>query len=305
MQKTFILASLALLLLIGCGRSPYAIDKAAHDAQISEWKAKRLTRLTSETGWLTLCGLSWLKEGANAMGSDSTNAIVLPAGTAPAHAGTLTLSGGVVTLEALPGVTMTINDSVITRATLLSDADPAVDPTVVTIGRLTIQIIKRADQLGVRVKNKDNPARVHFAGLDYFPVDLKWRVVAKFEPYVPPRVLKTPTQVNTVQEDSCPGALAFEIDGKTYRLDAVIEKGAEDRFFLMFGDATNGHETYGVGRQLYSALPDSLGNVVLDFNQAYNWPCVFTIYATCPIPPRQNVLPIRVEAGEKMYAGHE
>lgn len=296
------LLAAALMLAAGCQRSPYAIDRETHDGEIAAWKETRLTRLKSETGWLTLCGLFWLKEGKNTMGSDSANAIVFPAGSSPASAGSITLEKGVLRLEAAPGAEMRYHDSVVTSMILRPDQSD--DPTVISLARLTFQIIKRGDQLGVRVKNKDNPARLEFKGLDYFPADLKWRVVARFEPYVPPRILKIPTMINTVEENACPGALAFEIDGTTHRLDAVIEAGAEDRLFIMFGDATNGRETYGVGRQLYAALPDSAGNVVLDFNIAYNWPCVFTVYATCPIPPRQNVLPIRVDAGEKMYTGH-
>ena len=288
----------------GCRQSPYPVDRESHNREIAEWKTTRLERLKSETGWLTLCGLVWLKEGENTIGSDSSNAVVFPAGTSPARAGSLVLERGVVRLTVLPGVKMLLNDSAVSSVAMQSDERPDVGPTVITIGRFTFQVIKRVDQFGVRIKNKDNPARLKFSGLEYFPVDLKWRVVAKFEPYVPPKILRIPTMINTVEDNSCPGALAFEIDGKSYRIDAVIEAGAEDRLFLMFGDATNGKETYGVGRQLYTSLPDSNAAVVIDFNRAYNWPCVFTVYATCPIPPRQNVLPIRVEAGEKMYAGH-
>lgn len=286
----------------GCQRSPYAIDKATHDKELADWKQKRLARLTSETGWLTLVGLFWLKEGENTMGSDSSNAIIFPAGTAPAVAGSLILEKGIIRLAARPGVEMRSGDSVVTSAIMHTDADT--DQTVITLGRLTFQIIKRVDQLGVRVKYKDSPVRTAFTGLEYFPVDLKWRVVAKFEPYIPAKALKIPTMINTVETDSSPGALVFDIDGKTYRIDAVIEQGSDDQLFIMYGDATNGKETYGPGRQLYTRLPDSTNTVVLDFNKGYNWPCVFTVYATCPIPPRQNVLPIRVEAGEKMYTGH-
>jgi uncharacterized protein (DUF1684 family) len=300
-----LLALLLGLSIAGCGRSPNGIDKAAHDAEIASWKKTRLERLTRENGWLTLCGLFWLKEGVNTVGADSASAVILPARKAPANAGTLTLDSGVVRLEALPGAGMRVNDSAVASLVLRSDADPAAGPTIVELGRLTFQIIKRAGQFGVRVRDNDNPARTGFKGLEYFPVDLKWRVVARFEPYVPPKLLKIPTMINTVEEDSCPGALVFELDGTEHRLDAVIEAGSEEKFFLMFGDATNGKETYGVGRQLYTDLPDSAGHVVVDFNKAYNWPCVFTVYATCPIPPRQNVLPVRIEAGEKMYGEHE
>ena len=298
------LSCLSFLLLAapGCQRSPYLIDKPTHDRQMAEWKQARLTRLTSETGWLTLVGLFWLKEGENTMGADSSNAIIFPPGTSPGSAGSLFLEKGVIRLQARPGVAMRSNDSAVSAIVMHTDADQEL--TVVELGRLTFQIIKRVDQFGVRVKYKDSPVRTRFKGLDYFPVDLKWRVVAKFEPYTPAKILKIPTMINTVEEDSCPGALVFAIDGVTYRLDAVIEQGTEDKLFIMLGDATNGKETYGPGRQLYTSLPDSANNVVVDFNTAYNWPCVFTVYATCPIPPRQNVLPIRIEAGEKMYSGH-
>ncbi|MBI3765042.1 MAG: DUF1684 domain-containing protein, partial [Ignavibacteriales bacterium] len=152
-------------------------------------------------------------------------------------------------------------------------------------------------------KDKENPARVNFKGLEYFPIDPKWRVEAKFEPYNPPKKIPIASVIGTVENDSCPGALVFNVDEKPCRLDAVMEVGTDDQLFIMFSDETSGKETYGMGRQLYASLPDKENRVILDFNKAYNWPCVFTEYATCPIPPRQNHLPIRVEAGEKMYKG--
>jgi len=289
-------------LLVSCSRPGGGVDAAAHAKEIEEWKAGRLKRLTSETGWLTLCGLFWLREGENGFGSDSSNVIILPKGKAPAFCGSLRLDHGSVTMQAKPGVEIRLNDSLVTSARLLSDAEG--DPTTLTIGTLRFYVIKRVDQLGVRVKDKENPARLNFKGLEYFPVDPSWRFEATFKPYVPPKVMKIATMINTVEEDSCPGALVFTRDGKEYQLDAVIEKGAENQFFLMFSDETSGKETYAVGRQLYTALPDHEQKVVLDFNKAYNWPCVFTEFATCPIPPRQNHLPTRVEAGEKMYRYH-
>jgi uncharacterized protein (DUF1684 family) len=191
----------------------------------------------------------------------------------------------------------------VTSLVLHSDREGLGEPTILRLGTLSFYVIERGKQLAVRVKDRDNPARLNFKGLEYFPVDQKWRVEAKFEPYDPPRLIPIPTVINTVEYDSCPGALAFSLEGKTHRLDAVIERGSEDKLFIMFSDETNGKETYSLGRQLYTALPDSNNNVILDFNKAYNWPCVFTEYATCPIPPKQNRLAVRIEAGEKMYAG--
>jgi len=294
-----------LIAIGGCTKQETSVENEAHRKEIEQWKEKRLTRLTSETGWLTLCGLFWLKDGENTIGSDSSNRIILPAGKAPKSVGSLWLEKGVIHFKAQPGVEIKHKDSLVTSIVMRSDEAGSADATILNIGTVSFYVIKRGDELGVRVKDKENPSRLNFKGLDYFPIDSKWRIQSKFEPYIPPKILKIPSQVGTVENDSCPGALAFELNGKQYRIDAIIEKGSEGELFIMFTDETNGKETYQVGRQLYTALPDSNNNVTIDFNKAYNWPCVFTVFATCPIPPRQNHLPISVEAGEKMYAGAE
>jgi uncharacterized protein (DUF1684 family) len=293
----------ALLFTSGCGKPTGRLDMNAYREEISKWKARRLAGLTRDDGWLTLCGFFWLKEGKNRFGSDSSNQIVFPKGKAPRVAGSLWLENGVVRVQVLKGVKITSKGQPVTSMVLLSDEDGLKDPTVLDLGTLSFYLIMRGGQLAVRVKDKENPARLNFKGLEYFPVDPRWRFEATFEPYKPPKILQIATAINTVESDSCPGALAFELDGKTYRLDAVIERGAENRLFVMFEDSTNAKETYALGRQLYTEMPDSDRRVILDFNKAYNWPCVFTEYATCPIPPKQNHLPFRVEAGEKMYAG--
>jgi uncharacterized protein (DUF1684 family) len=292
-----------LMLFFGCHRSPEPIDVAQYTQEIDEWKQRRLSRLTREDGWLTLVGLFWLKEGDNTVGADSTNAVVLPAGNAPDRIGSLRLERGTVRFTSQRNAKVMHRDSVVNTLVLASDAE-AGGPTVLKVGTVMFYVIKRGDQYAVRVKDSESPARLHFAGLEYFPVDLKWRVEARLEPYIPPKKLDIPTQVGTIEEYECPGALVFQIEGKTYRIDPVIEQGAEDQLFIMLADETNGNETYAVGRQMYTPLPDSGDRVILDFNKAFNWPCVFTEYATCPIPPPQNRLPVRIEAGEKMYRGH-
>ncbi len=307
MKTTHILFASALLSLIiavaGCSRQRQEIDPIAYQKEIDSWKQNRLKRLTREDGWLTLCGLFWLKEGENKFGTDSSNSIIFPAGKSPKVAGSIQLDKGSFRLVVRKGTEVKVNDSLVTTMSLRCDTD-APGPTVMNLGSLLFYVIQRGDQYGVRVKDKENPARIHFKGLDYFPADLKWRVDARFEPYTPKKILPIATQIGTVEKDSSPGALVFELGGKTLRLDAVIEQGSENQLFIMFSDETSGKETYGPGRQLYSDLPDSTNHVVLDFNKAYNWPCVFTDFATCPIPPPQNHLPIRIEAGEKMYSGH-
>lgn len=292
-----------LIAITGCSKTPGNVDVNAHRDEIEKWKEHRLTRLKSDTGWLTLCGLFWLKEGENRFGTDSTNAIIFPPGKAPMVSGSIWLEKGSLRMEVQKSVEVTVKDSVATSIPILSDGEGLTDPTIMSLGTLSFFVIKRSGQLAVRVKDKENPARVNFRGLDYFSIDPKWRIEAKFEPYTPPKKIPIASVIGTVENDSCPGALVFDVDGKACRLDAVMEVGTDDQLFIMFSDETSGKETYGPGRQLYTGLPDSTGKVILDFNKAYNWPCVFTEYATCPIPPPQNHLPIRVEAGEKMYHG--
>jgi uncharacterized protein (DUF1684 family) len=165
---------------------------------------------------------------------------------------------------------------------------------------VSFYVINRNDRLAVRVKDSESPTRNGFQGVEAFPADPSWRVNAHFEAYPPGRTLQVPTILGTVDTMAEPGAVVFEHGGKTYRLDTVLEEGETD-LFIIFGDLTNRHETYGGGRFLYAKPADAQGTVMLDFNRAYNPPCVFTPYATCPLPPPQNKLSVRVEAGEKMY----
>jgi uncharacterized protein (DUF1684 family) len=165
-------------------------------------------------------------------------------------------------------------------------------------------VIRRGDQLGIRIKDSQSRTRLEFTGLEYFPINPNWCVEARFTKFDTLRVINVSSLSGPDQTFSFPGMLSFTIEGKELSLMPAIEEGAEDRLFLMFGDSTNGFETYGAGRQLYTPLPDDRDRVLLDFNKAYNWPCVFTEFATCPLPPKENILPIRVEAGEKTWGHH-
>lgn len=278
-----------------------AVPAASYEQELEQWKAKRLAGLKSEEGWLSLIGLFWLKEGDNRFGSDATVEIVLPDGKAPALAGTLRLAAGKVTLEAKPDAKITSNGQVLSGThELKSDEDGA--PTVFDIGSLRFNVVKRGERLGLRVKDRENPARAEFKGTDYYPAERKWVVSARFEPYDPPKKVPILNVLDMTTEELSPGALAFEVDGRPYKLEALKEQGSE-QFFIIFADQTSGKETYGAGRYLYADPPSADGRVTLDFNRAYSPPCAFTKYATCPLPPPQNRLPLRVEAGER-YLGH-
>jgi uncharacterized protein (DUF1684 family) len=188
---------------------------------------------------------------------------------------------------------------------ILKDDHHEEGPTILKHGSLSLYVIRRGDQLGVRVKDSQSRTRLEFGGLEYFPIDPKWCVEATFNRFDEPRVVDIPAMSGPAQTFSFPGVLAFSIDGKDFTLLAAAEEGSDENLFIMFSDETSGFETYGAGRQLYTPLPDGNGRVLLDFNKAYNWPCVFTEFATCPLPPKENILPLRVEAGEKASGHHE
>jgi uncharacterized protein (DUF1684 family) len=276
------------------------IDRNAYAKEIDEWQAERWASLKSEDGWLTLLGLFWLKEGENKFGSDPANEIVLPQSKIGAHGGGFVLKGGAVRIETPLKTGFTVDGKPVSSLELKSDMDGS--PTVLRLGSLSFQIIKRGDKLGLRVKDKENPDRLNFRGTEFYPADLKWRIEAHFEPYNPPKPVPITNVLGMESGETSPGAVLFEVDGHAYRLDAITEKG-EPKFFMIIADKTSGKETYPAGRYLYVDPPDAEGRIVIDFNKAYSPPCAFTKFATCPLPPRQNRLPFPIEAGEK-YSGH-
>jgi uncharacterized protein (DUF1684 family) len=279
---------------------PRRIDQPSYAEEIEKWRKARAEQMTGEEGWLSLVGLFWLGPGQNRFGGDSANEIALPKDKAPGLAGTLSLDGGIVRLEAQPGVVITSEGKAVTSLVLQSDADGK--PTRLILGTLSFYVIKRGERLGLRVKDRQNPARFHFAGIKTYPLNPKWRLEARFEAYDPPKQIPIANVLGMVEDQMSPGAIVFEVDGKAYRLDAIQEKGS-DQLFIIFADKTNGRATYGAGRYLYTSMPGADGKLIIDFNKSENPPCAFTSYATCPLPPRRNRLPIPVEAGEQKYAG--
>jgi uncharacterized protein len=164
-------------------------------------------------------------------------------------------------------------------------------------------IIKRADAFGVRLRDYEADAVSKFEGVEQYPIDLNWRIEAKFIPYESSKTIAITNVLGQTTPNPTPGYLEFQIEGKTFTLDAL---GAEedDELFLIFADETSGEETYGGGRYMYVKKADASGKVIIDFNKAYNPPCVYTPHATCPLPPRQNILDVAITAGHKNYGDH-
>jgi uncharacterized protein (DUF1684 family) len=298
------LAAGALMLLAAAAplpAEPAASTDDAEHAAISAWRLQRLDSLTSDRGWLTLAGLFWLKPGSNSFGRAPGNDLLLDNASLAPNAGSFELSGDQVRFVARPGGGVTHGGRAVEAIDLASDAHG--EPTVLESGALRFFIIERAGNLGVRVRDLNNPHRLNFQGLSYFPVSSAWVFSARFEPYQPARRIRILNILGMEEEDESPGAVVFEKDGHEWRLDTVLEEPGDTQLFIMFADATSGHETYGAGRFIYVPLPAD-GHVLLDFNKAFNPPCALNDFATCPLPPFQNRLKLRVEAGEKTYTGH-
>jgi uncharacterized protein (DUF1684 family) len=289
------------LALLSLTAAPAGRGDADYRAEIEKWRAQRIASLTSDTGWLTVVGLSWLKEGDNSVGSGPSNDVVLSRAAAPPLLGRIRVAGGKAHLDVAPGVSVSHDGEKVQSLDLASDEKG--EPTVVKHGTLSFFLIRRGEKLGVRVKDSASAARKSFHGIDSYPVTPAWRLTARFEPYAGGKTIPIPNILGNVTREPSPGALVFSIGGREYRLDAVEEPG-EEELFLIFGDATNGTSTYGAGRFLYAARPGKDGRTVVDFNKAYNPPCAFTPFATCPLPPPQNRLPVAIEAGEKSYGHH-
>jgi uncharacterized protein (DUF1684 family) len=265
-----------------------------YEQEIDRWHARRIASLTGPDGWLSLVGLHWLRDGQNTIGSDPAGDVVLP--EAKANIGVIEVADGRAVLRAIEGTGLSHEGSDVRELSLEDDHHGT--PTVVRLGSLSFFVINREGRLGLRVKDRESPTRRAFKGIERFPVDPRWRVEASFEAFDPPRDVSVPNVLGFSETMSVPGVLRFRLEAQDHSLLAFLEEPGAD-LFIVFGDRTNGGETYGGGRYLYTSPPGDNGVAVVDFNKAYNPPCVFTPFATCVLPLPENRLPARVEAGEK------
>ncbi|MBL7846738.1 MAG: DUF1684 domain-containing protein [Cyclobacteriaceae bacterium] len=269
--------------------------------EIDAWHVYRVEVLKSPTGWLNLAGLFWLKEGINSFGAAADNDLVFPPVAEVQNYGYFLLDKGMVKQVLMPGVLVTNSGKRVAETQVVFHPDSARQP-VMESGSLRWFVIKRDTKYGVRLRDLNHPNLFSFAGIERYPVDAAWKVTARWEE-TPGRTISITNVLGQTTPQSAPGTLVFSLNGREYRLDA-LDEGDPDRLFVIFGDATNTRETYGAGRYLYVPKPDSLGEVPLDFNKAENPPCAFTEFATCPLPPIQNVMDTEVRAGEKDYKHH-
>lgn len=309
MKKPLSLIAAAAILVTACAKeAPDVAEQAAvtneksYVEQIDEWHHGRVERLKADDGWLSVVALDWIEEGENTLGADPGSQLVLPAGKAPAKVGSIFLESGRLRIEVEPDANVLHEGTPVTEMELLPDTSDGT--TVLTLGTLTFYPIARGDRFALRVKDSDADAIRNFTEIERYPVDEKWRIEGRWIPYDPPKTIEVANIVGIVEDTNIIGAVEFEIDGETYRLDPLAET-AEDDLFLIFADQTSGTETYGAGRYLYADPPDESGRVIIDFNKAYNPPCVFTAHATCPLPPLENRLQVAITAGEKMYGEHD
>ena len=291
---------LKCLLLIGILHASMGSTRAqeTYVQRFSAWHAQREAALKAEDGWLNLAGRFVLPTGRSSFGAAKTNRIVFPAGKSADWVGDFLLRNDSVWAVVRPEVSVALSGQPFLGGTVL--LYPVSTPTWLQSGSLRWFVIRRGEQFIVRLRDLEHPALSAFHGVPTYPLDTVWRFRARFEPTVGKKIPITNVLGQTNLQDS-PGALVFEYGGSTHRLDA-IQEGNE--LFLIFADETNGLETYGTGRFLYADLPDSTSYTVLDFNYAINPPCAFTDFATCPLPPKQNVLPFAVKAGELSVATH-
>lgn len=297
-QINAILSAIALVIVISCGNQKSEMSKAEYVSQVNDWHQERIESLKEEDSWLSLVGLHQLDEGTHTFGSDSSNDIVFPP-KAASNIGSINRQGDSFSIEVNSGIDVTHDSVQVSEMDLRTSLSG--EPTLLRHKSLLWYIIERRGNYYIRLKDTDHPNFASFVGIDRFPVSQKWRVEATFNPFDEPRTISIPDVLGDVYQDSLFGMLEFTIDGQQYNIAPLGHPTNSDDFFIIFGDKTNGESTYGGGRYIHIPLPGEDGKTYLDFNKAYNPPCVFTEFATCPLPPESNRLPIKVTAGEKVF----
>jgi uncharacterized protein (DUF1684 family) len=270
------------------------ITTSTYAAEIEAWR--RDAEVPLRRDWVSLVGRFEVQPGSFTVGSEASADIRFPAGSAPADVGLLRFEAGVVTFQATPGAGVKLNGILLDEAAALrTDADTKQTPDVLTVGSITFFIIERGSRTIVRVRDANSPALAAFGGRRWFPIDEDYRVEGVFTPYNPPKPLAITNLLGDTSAKTSPGFVTFTVGRHERRLDAVGWR--DGGLVLHFRDTTNGNSTYGGGRAVVTSAPQ-IGLVTVDFNRTSNLPCVFTEFATCPLPPEQNRLDIAIEAGE-------
>ena len=287
----WLVAPAVLLPLAGLG------EDASYQKEIESWRLEREANLKKDGSWLTVAGLYWLREGESTVGADPENDFVLPEGTAPAFVGAFNHEDGKVSFRAQDGVTVARKgkeDQPLSTAAL----EPG-EKNAIALGKLSMWVHASGPRLAIRLRDLDSPIRKEFTGLSWFPVEPAYRVTAKFTPYPKPKDVEILNMLGDIEKYRSPGIVDFELHGQAIRMEPVLN--SDGKLWFIFKDGTSGKQTYPSARFLQAEAPKD-GTVVVDFNKAYNPPCAFNPFTTCPMPPKENRLKIRIEAGEKNYA---
>jgi uncharacterized protein len=304
MNMVNVIALIVLGFFVG---PPASLQDNAWQSDLARWRTEHAAELQKPDSWLALVGLEWLQQGDNSVGSGADNKIHLPA-SAPAHVGVLRVAG--TTVSILPPASgfprsFLIDGKAASTRTLLVGTDSDKDNPRLRVGSLEMYVIVRGNRFALRIKDAESTALKTFHGLNWFAADEKYRVTARWIPYNPPHTTTLDTLIGTRYSQPVPGAAEFAIDGKTYKLEPVIEDPSEEKLFFIIRDTTSKTTTYGACRFLYTGYPtkglNDAGELVLDFNRLENPPCAYTTFATCPLPPAGNRLAIAIPAGERRY----
>jgi uncharacterized protein (DUF1684 family) len=290
-----------------CGGAPEQAPPAAvatpaavadTPTQIAEkWRAKHETDYRRD--WVSIAGLHPLKDGANTAGSAAKNDIVLPE-SLPARLGTFVLNAGKVRFQPEKNAPVKLKDQPVTGAIDLKD-DGAPGADELTVGDVRLVVHLSGTTRSLRVRDPNGPLAKGFLGFAWFPIDLEYRVVGRFIRDAEPKPMRVPNTLGDLDEYKTEGVVEFQLGGQTLRLRPFTTR--PKRFYFVFRDASSGQETYETARFLYADLADD-GTSVLDFNQAYNPPCAFNPFTTCPIPLPENRLSVKILAGERAYPAH-
>jgi uncharacterized protein (DUF1684 family) len=265
-----------------------------HAKSVEAWRARVDKNLRADNGWLTLAGRFQMKPGDNTFGTGEKNDIVFPKGLGPERIGVIHVAPGTVTVKLAPGVTMTKDGAPFTERVMGTNTDKR---DWVTMGRAAMHVIEREGRYILRLADNESPVRSGFQGRVWYDVNDAYWVDAKFVPYPPGKKVAIVNVLDELSDEPSPGYVEFKLGGKVQRLDVV---GDDEGLFMIFRDETAGKTTYKPGRFLYvEKKPEPNKPFKLDLNRAYNPPCAFSEYTTCPLPPEQNILKVKVEAGKK------
>jgi hypothetical protein len=295
MPFRILLLFLSFLVLLQCSQDA---PPSSYESDILKWQDQRNKELRDSTGWLALEGLFWLKEGKHSFGSGRDQTYIFPEAF-PETAGFFELdsSGQITLIRTDSSFDVRINNQPAATREILSPDYPG-PATQLWYNSWLLYAISRSEGKAIRLIHTESEKLKQFSGMDFFPIDSTWKIPAVFQPFDTLRTLPVPTVLGSMRPEPWPGNLVFSFQGEQYTL-APTSQPSDESWFIVFGDQTNGDETYGGGRFLYVQKPDAEGNTFLDFNRAYSPPCLFSIHATCPLPPSVNRLPFAIRAGEK------